>query len=147
MKTRSSDTEVDLTRRQAFTQFLGSLLVSADEIRGHKHCAFVDLENLDRTKFEKLIPAINREYELSVLNGRLVGQNRNNKERITLFEPGIENIMVFNLINGKNKVGKVADVFSTEMHQGSDESFEYVKKLLLDLLRLHICVFLNPVED
>jgi len=147
MKTGHSDREVNLNRRKAFTQFLGSLLVSADEIRGHKNCAFGDLENLGRAKFEKLIPAINKEYELSVLKGRLVGRNRNTKEKIELFELGAENTTAFNLINGKNNVGKIADAFSVEMHQGGNESFEYVKKILFDLLRLQVCVFLNTVED
>jgi len=139
--------EVDLTRRRSFTQFLGNLLVSADEIRGHKNCAFGDLEKLDRAKLEKLIPAINKEYELSILNGRLVGRNRNTGEKVPVFEPGIENTAAFNLINGKNNVAKICQFFSSETRCGDDESFQFVKKLLLDLLRIRICVFLNPVED
>ena len=61
-----------LSRRDAFKQMCGEVLVSYDEIRGHKHCALSGLETIEREKFEGLIPFINKEFELALEEDWLV---------------------------------------------------------------------------
>jgi hypothetical protein len=136
-----------LSRRQASKRLLGEILVGFDEIRGHQHCSLSDLENLERQKWEELIPVIREEFELFLEENWLVGRDRKSDEKIRILPLIPEKTTAFNLINGRNTIGNMAKRFADQMDQGQGESFEYLKALILELIRLRICSFVNPVGD
>lgn len=136
-----------LSRRDAFKKMCGEILVSFDEIRGHKHCALSHLETIEREKFEVLIPFINREFELSLERNWVIGRHRNTGEEKRLFELTPDKTTAFNLINGKNTVGDIVGVFSEKMGGELEQCFAFVKEILLDFVNLKICLFANPIDD
>ena len=136
-----------LSRREAFKQMCGEILVGFDEIRGHKHCALSGLETIEREKLEGLIPFISREFELSLERNWLIGKHRNSGEEKRIFELTPDKTTAFNLINGKNSVGDIVRVFSERMGWELEQSFAFVKEILLDLVNLEVCLFANPVDD
>jgi hypothetical protein len=136
-----------LSRRNAFKQMFGEILVSIDEVRGHKNCALSELETLEREKFEALIPFINKEFELSLAGNWLIGKNHNSGEKIRLFDLTSDKTTAFNLINGKNSIREIVKIFSEKMGWELEQSFEYVKRILLNLVNLKLCLFANPVDD
>jgi hypothetical protein len=139
--------KVDLRRRQSFSHLLGTLLVSAEEVQGHRHCALSDLESLEREKFAKLIPGMGAEFDLFISKGSLMARNRNTKEKIQLFQIDSELTTAFNLINKRNNIDEIIKIFSEEMNWKDEEAYPFVKKLIVDLVRLQVCRFSNPSED
>lgn len=136
-----------LSRRDAFRQMCGEILVSFDEIRGHKHCALSELETIEREKFEGLIPFINKAFELSLEENWLIGKDHNSGEKIRLFELTPDKTTAFNLINGQNSIGEIVQIFSEKMGWEVEQCFPHVKKILLNLVNLKLCLFANPVDD
>jgi len=136
-----------LSRRQAFKQMFGEVLVCVDEIRGHKHCALSELEKLEREKFETLIPVINRNFELSLDGNWLVGKERDSGEELRFIELTHDNTTAFNLINGRNTIKEILRIFSEKMDWELEQSFEYIKNMILNLVNHKLCNFTNPVAD
>ena len=122
-------------------------MVSVSEMRGHKHCSLKELEKLDLEKFKKLVPVIVKKFELSLKRGWVIAGNRSGSEEARLFKIENENTTVFNLINGRNTIEKVVEDFSVRMSWDNDQSFSFVKKMVIDLVRLQVCTFTNPVDD
>jgi len=136
-----------LSRREAFKQMFSKVLVSVDEIRGHRHCALSELEKLEREKFEKLIPVISRNFELSLDESWLVAKERDSGEELRFLELTPDNTTAFNLINGRNTIKEILRIFSEKMDWELERSFEYIKNMILNLVSHKLCNFTNPVDD
>lgn len=122
-------------------------MVSVSEMRGHKHCSLNELEKLDPGKFKKLVPVIDKKFELSLSRGWLIARNFSGSEEFRLFKAGQENTTAFNLINGRNTIEKVVEDFSVRMDREKDQSFSFIKKMVIGLVGLKVCTFTNPVDD
>lgn len=142
-----TDQDVDLKRRRSFSYLLGNLLVSTEEAKGHRHCALSGLESLERAAFEKLIPGIDAQYDLLVSKESLTATNRNTKKTVLLFQLDLATTTAFNLINKRNTIGEITSMFSGKMNWTDEQAYSFVKKLILDLVKLEVCRFSNPTED
>ena len=137
----------DLGRRKAFGQLLGNVLVTVEEVQGHKHCSLDELERMESVKWQILVPQINRDYVLSVSGDCLKARKKNTQEIISLFPINQENTTVFNLINGKHNFAEITATAAGLLGWETNRSFQYVKEMVLFLLKLHLLSFQNPVDD
>jgi|GEM_PF-2529698 len=136
-----------LSRRQAFKQMFGEALVCFDEMRGRKHCSLSELEQLECEKFEKLIPVIDQDFKLSLDGNWLVGKEHDSSEELRFLELTLDKTTAFNLINGRNTIQEITRIFSEKMKWELEQSFKYIKNMILNLVNLRLCNFANPTDD
>ena len=136
-----------VSRRRAFKQIFGEMIVCFDEIRGNKHFAFSDLNQLEREKLEELIPVVNKAFEISLDENWLIGKKRDSGEKVRIFELSLDKAEAFNLINGKNTIGEISRIHSRKMNWELEQSFGFVKNMVLDFISRKLCLFTNPVDD
>ena len=136
-----------MSRRQAFRQMMGRFFVMFDETRGHQHCSLRDLEQTERSKLEELIPIVNRNLEIRFENEWLVCRDPEIDKESRIFQLTKENRIVFNLINGRNSLGRITEVLSDRTGWDNDKAWEHVKQMFLRLLELQACSIANPLND
>lgn len=137
---------VDLLRRRSFSQLLGNLLVGVEELRGHPHCAFQNLETLPKDRFLKLIPKASREFQFRPVGKWLAARNRNTGDKIRLFELHTENTTAFNLMNGTHTVEMIVAELSFATNWEPERAYEHVRNQVLRLVQVAVFTFASPLE-
>lgn len=146
-KLNSNQENPVISRRMVFRKLWSDVLISIEEIKGHKHCSFKDLSTLDSEKFGELVPVLCQEYLLEVENNFLIAVRKDMGEKRTVFEIKRENTEIFNHINGFNSVNEITAAASRIFDWSKKNSEDHVREMIKNLVSLNILKFKNPIED
>lgn len=136
-----------LSRRQAFKQMMGELMVFVDESRGQKHVSLKKLEMLDDDSFGEFVPMPNREAKLAMDGDWLEKWDRETGEKMKILELNPGNREAFKLISRGGRIADIATVLSRQMDWERERAFACVKKMFITLLKHQVYTIANLPEE
>jgi hypothetical protein len=127
-------------RRRFFKQFIGETVALIDEMQGRPQCKLTDLWELSNQELAVMIPQVCSGVEIVPADGVICARLPENEGLLTLFASSKENLSIFNGFNGVNSIGRIAGELSVRTGFDMEESYERVRSLFLQTVRLRVCI-------
>lgn len=146
MKPPRRDLSFSCNRRTFFRALLQELVVTGGSLKGGRGYRLSELGNLPNDKLAQVKPIVNPEYEIFVDQGHVCSRSKRTQATLKLFPMQRENLVVFNMFNGKHNLGEVGERLSQEMGWDEAKGFEHSKDLFLYLVARLVCIPKDAVE-
>ncbi len=135
------------SRRRFFRRFAAESLAWLEEIGGRPQYSLMDLWELPRNELGLLVPQICEgvriEPEAEIIRIGVPGK----EVEVTLSSTVGLDLAIFNLFNGVNSIGAIADRLGASGQLTPEENFDQVRSLFLRLVRCGVCVPCNAGPD
>jgi len=136
-----------MSRRKAFKEMLGRFIVMFDEARGQQHIPLKQIEQLDRTVLEKLIPVRNRVIEIFRNDNWLMVLHPETGEKARLFETTDEKMFFFRMVNGRHTLLDLSSAIINRFDWEEKRAWALVKQVFLNMLKHGVLSIVNIPEE
>lgn len=134
------------SRRRLLPALIRELFVAAGTLRGGKGLSLTDLADLPREQLALIMPRINPEFELSVVDGHVWSQHLRTGRWRQHFTVDPTSTYVFNQFDGVHTLGEVSFGLASSMQWEEDVAFACVADLFLSLVRYYVVLPANSLE-
>lgn len=134
------------SRRGFWRALLNEALVLSDSLRGTPPFKLSELGGLSDNQLAQIKPIISPDYRIFVEQGRVCGREKRTGLVLKLFSIAKQNLLAFNLFDGKHKLGEIGERVSQEMDWDEAKGFAHTRGLFLSLVSRLVCVPKDPIE-
>ena len=135
-----------INRRKLFPALLRELFVVAGAVQGNPGLSLSDLADLPDEQLAQIVPSINPEFEITVVEDHLWSRNIHTDLSRQHFVLNPTNILVFNQFDGVHTLGEIRDNLAATMAWEMEAAFAYVVDLFLSLVRYYVALPANAPE-
>ncbi len=129
---------INVTRRQFFKSLLTEVEVRAGSREGGEGFKLAELGEWTDTQISFVVPVINPESKIMVINDFVHGVPPNGKSK-KLFKISSTACRIFNEFNGQANIDEIADTLAHNKGWDLQYSFQYVRGVFLTLVLKEIC--------
>jgi hypothetical protein len=134
------------SRRGFWRALLNEALVFSDSLKGTPPFKLSELGSLPDNQLAQIKPIVSPDYRIFVDQGRVRGRGKKTGVVLKLFPIAKQNLLVFNLFDGKHDLGQIGERVSQEMGWDEAKGFAHTRDLFLSLARRLVCVPQDPIE-
>lgn len=137
------------TRRQFWRALLQEIFVIYGSAQGGQGCRLSELGSLPDDQLAQVKPIVNPDYEIFVDQAHIWSRRKKTGATTKLFAMEKENLLAFNLFDGRHNLGEIAQALSQEMGWDEPRGFAHVRDLFLLLVSHLACLPKNslPLES
>jgi hypothetical protein len=146
MKHPRRDQAFTCSRRQFLPALLQEMFVIAGAFKGRQGFRLSELGSLPDSQLAQIKPIVNPEYEIFMDQGHVCSRSRRTEATLKLFPIEKENLVVFNMFNGRHSLAEIGERLSQEMSWDEAKGFEHARDLFLSLISHLVCVPKDPLE-
>lgn len=131
-------------RRMVFRILTGEGLAVLDEWRGRPQYRSNDLAGYPSERLARIVPRITPGVVVEADDDGVHARRGERGDRLCLFPHSPENRFIFNHINGRNPISRIALELSKEFAEDEGAAFDRVRRLFLSLAAQEVC---SPAND
>lgn len=135
------------TRRQFWRALLQEVFVVSGTLKGGRAHQLSALGSLPDYQLAQVRPIVNPDYEIFVDQGHVWGRCKKTAAALKLFPTEKENLVAFNLFDGRHSLGEIGEHLSQEMNWDEARGVAHVRDLFLFLVSRLVCVPGNPLDS
>jgi len=133
------------TRRQFWRALLQEIFVIYGSAQGGHGCRLSELGSLPDDQLAQVRPVVNSDYEVFIDQAYIWSRHKKTGAIRKLFPMEKENLVVFNLFNGRHTLGEIAKSLAQEMSWDETRGFAHVRDLFLLLVSHLVCLPKDPL--
>ena len=138
------DLSFTCSRRNLWRALLQEIFVIRGSVKGGQGRRLSDLGSLPDDQLAQVRPIVNPDCEIFVDQGHVWGRFKKTEATVKLFPPQKENLAIFNLFNGRHRLGEIGSLLAQEMGWDEVRAFAHVRDLFLSLVSRLVCVPKDP---
>ena len=150
MKHPRRDLSFTCSRRTFFRALFQEVAVIHGSLKGGHGCRLSELGSLPDHQLAEVRPIVNPDCEILVGQGYVWSRPKEKGEKteatLKLFPTEKENMVVFNMFNGRHNLGEIGSHLAQEMGWDKARSFAHARDLFLSLVQHVVCVPKKPLE-
>jgi len=146
MKHPRRDLPFTCSRRQFWRALLQEVFVISGSLKGRQGCRLSELGSLPDDQLAQVRPIVNPDHETFVEQGHIWSKCKKTEATLKLFPAEKENLVAFNLFNGRHSLGEIGERLSQEMDWDEARGFAHARDLFLSLVSRLVCVPANPLD-
>jgi hypothetical protein len=131
--------DVDMGRRGLWKQLLGRAVVWQGEVRGHRHLALSELEQMPDAMLAEVVPVFRQDGGFRLEGGRLFSDSGDPEKRQCVCECSDEEIYVLGRFDSGTPLGDIGTEVENLFHLPKGHGFELTRDLFLELAKSVIC--------
>jgi hypothetical protein len=133
-------------RRGFWRALLNEALVLSDSLRGTPPFKLSELGSLPDNQLAQIKPIVSPDYRIFVDQGHVCSRGKKSGLVLKLFPIAKQNLLAFNLFDGKHDLAEIGERVSQEMDWDEAKGFAHTRDLFLSLVRRLVCVPKDPIE-
>jgi hypothetical protein len=134
------------SRRNFWRALLQEVFVISGSFKGRQGCRLSELGSLPDDQLARVRPIVNPDHEIFVDQGHVWSRCKTTEATLKLFPMEKENLVAFNLFDGRYSLGEIGERLSQEMDWDEARGFVHVRDLFLSLVSRLVCVPANPLD-
>jgi len=144
LKQPRRDLSFTCSRRDFWRALLQEFFVIYGSAKGGQGGRLSELGSLPDDQLAQVRPIVNPDCEIFVDQGHVWSRFKKTQATVKLFPPEKENLMAFNLFNGRHCLGEIGSLLAQEMGWDEVRAFAHVRDLFLSLVGRLVCVPRDP---
>lgn len=146
MKHPRRDLAFTCSRRNFWRALLQEGFVILSSFKGRLAYQLSELGSLPDDQLAQVRPIVNPDHEIFVDQGHVWSRCKKTEATLKLFSTEKENLVAFDLFDGRHTLGEIGERLSQEMDWDEVRGFAHVRDLLLSLVSRLVCVPANPLD-
>ena len=134
------------SRRQFWRALLQEGFVILGSFKGRLAYQLSELGSLPDDQLAQVRPIMNPDHEIFVDQGHVWSRCKKTEATLKLFPTEKENLVAFNLFDGRHTLGEISERLSQEMGWDEARGLDHVRDLFLSLVSRLVCVPGNPLD-
>jgi hypothetical protein len=134
------------SRRQFWRALLQEGFVILGSFKGGLAYQLSELGSLPDDQLAQVRPVVNSDHEIFVDQGYVWSKCKKTEATLKLFPMEKENLVAFDLFDGRHTLGEIGERLSQEMDWDEARGFAHVRDLFLSLVSHLVCVPRGPLE-
>jgi hypothetical protein len=140
------DLPLTCSRRQFWRVLLQEGFIILGSLKGGQGCRLSELGSLPDDQLAQVRPIVNPDHETFVDQGHIWSKCKKTETALKLFRAEKDNLVAFNLFDGKHTLGEIGKRLSQEMDWDEARGFAHVRDLFLSLVSRLVCVPRDPLD-
>ena len=141
------DLSFPCSRRTFWRALLQEMCVTITSIDGQENVRLSELGTLPNHKLARIRPAIAPECSISMDGGYVCARHKAAPGKLQLFPIERQNLLAFNLFDGRHELGDIARHVALEMGWDEPRGFAHTRELFLSLVARLVAVPGNAPES
>jgi hypothetical protein len=133
-------------RRGFWRALFNEALVLTDSLKGTPPFNLSELGSLPDEQLAQIKPIISPDYRIFVEQRHVCARGKKTGVVLKLFPIQKQNLVVFNLFDGKHTMGQIGERVSEEMDWDEVQGFAHARNIFLSLVRRFVCAPKDPLE-
>jgi hypothetical protein len=146
MKHPRRDLPFKCSRRTFFRALFQEAAVVRGSFKGGQGCRLSELGSLPDDQLAQVRPVLNPDCEILVDQGYVCSRRKKTEATLKLFPAEKENLVVFNMFNGRHDLGEIGSHLAQEMGWDDARAFAHARDLFLSMVQRAVCVPRDPLE-
>lgn len=146
MKHPRRDLPFTCSRRQFWQALLQEVFVVYGSFKGRPAYQLSELGSLPDDQLAEVRPIVNPDHEIFVDQGHVWSRCKKTEATLKLFPTEKENLVAFDLFDGRHSLGEIGERLSQEMDWDEARGFAHARDLFLPLVSCLVCVPRDPLE-
>ena len=140
------DLSFTCSRRNLWRALLQEVFVIYGSVKGRQGRRLSELGSLPDDQLAQVRPIVNPDCEIFVDQGHVWTRFKKTEATVKLFPPRKENLVAFNLFNGRHRLGEIGSLLAQEMGWDEVRAFAHARDLFLSLVSRLVCVPRDPPD-
>jgi hypothetical protein len=146
MKHPRRDLSFTCSRRNFWQALLQEGFVIFGSLKGGQGYRLSELGSLPDDQLAQVRPIVNPDHEIFMDQGHVWSKCEKTEATLKLFPMEKENLVAFDLFDGKHNLGEIGERLSQEMGWDEARGFAHVRDLFLSLVSRLVCVPRDPLD-
>ena len=146
MKHPRRDLSFTCSRRTFFRALFQEVAVIHGSLKGRPGYRLTELGSLPDPQLAQIRPIVNPDCETFVDQGHVCSRSKKTEATLRLFPPEKENLIVFDMFDGRHDLGEIGSHLAREMGWDEASAFAHARDLFLSLVERAVCVPSDPLE-
>lgn len=146
MKHPRRDLPFTFSRRTFFRALFQEAAVIRGSLKGGQGCRLSELGSLPDDQLTQVRPVLNPDCETFVDHGYVCSRCEKTEATLKLFLAEKENLVVFDMFDGRHDLGEIGSHLAQEMGWGDARAFAHARDLFLSMVQRAVCVPRDPLE-
>jgi hypothetical protein len=134
------------SRRTFFRALFQEASVIHGSLKGKEGFRLSELGSLPDGQLARVRPVVHPDHEIFLDQGYVCSRRKRAEATSKLFPTEKENLVAFNMFNGRYDLGQIGGRLAQEMGWDETSAFAHVRDLFLSLIERGVCVPQDPPE-